>query len=548
MQFLFQKLRSRYEKFKHDESFSQNAWNHYCEQIEKKTIYKIKIEKIFNRQFELEKQRKNRQLHEFQTQTIDKKMLEFLYLRWVIIVNFFFDQTVNDDFRVFLHYINVFVNSMFSRFDNTIKKRDVEFFKKNQKRIEIMLRQSIFDIHITCDVWNFSNHLNLLIVVFHFVNENMQQQIILLALKKLQKIHFDENMIQIVFATLNDYEIRNKLNYFVMNNAKNNDIMMKIISKTLRLQHDIDYDSIEHRLRCLNYIINLIVQAYFFDKHFDVEYRIIINIRQAKKLNVELQKYRKLEFQNRFHNINFYIFRISQRVQRFTNINENVMFKRNQNTRWNVWYLMMNWVLRKIRKTINIFVNEKFELKDDRLFAFDWQTLIEMKNFLKIFHDVILFDENREFTINRILFMMNFLMHKFEIEISLHDSKSILILFIDANFQKFEKYWNIIIQRNSNYIVAIVLNLRQKWNYFQHWNVDELVQIKRSLQKLWIKYNICSITISTVDETNINDEMFEFLQWMTRNQFIVTHQNELQQYFMKSRIANIDNILIYWKS
>ena len=222
---------------------------------------------------------------------------------------------------------------MLSRFGNTIKKRDVKLFKKDQKRIEMMLRQSIFDIHITCDVWSFSNHLNLLIVVSHFVNENMQQQIILLALKKLQKTHFDENMIQIVFATLNDYEIRNKLNYFVMNNAKNNDIMMKIISKIFRLQHDIDYDSIEHRLRCLSHIINLVVQTYLFDKHFDVEYRIVINIRQTRELNVELQKYRKFESQNKLHNINFYIFRTSQRVQRFTNISEDVMSKRDQNTR-----------------------------------------------------------------------------------------------------------------------------------------------------------------------------------------------------------------------
>ena len=138
----------------------------------KKTIYQIKIETIFSRQFEFEKQRKNRQLHEFQIQTIDKKMFEFLYLRWIIIVNFFFDQIFNDDFRVFLHYVNVFVNNMFFRFDNTIKKRNVKFFKKNQKKIKMMLRQSIFDIHIICDVWNFSNHLNLLIVVFHFVNKN----------------------------------------------------------------------------------------------------------------------------------------------------------------------------------------------------------------------------------------------------------------------------------------------------------------------------------------------------------------------------------------
>ena len=63
-----------------------------------------------------------------------------------------------------------------------------------------------------------------------------------------------------------------------------------------------------------------------------------------------------------------------------------------------------------------------------------------MRNFLKIFHDVTLFDEDRESIINRVLLMMNFLMHKFEIEISLHDSESILALSIDADFKKFEKY------------------------------------------------------------------------------------------------------------
>ena len=47
----------------------------------KKIVYTIKIETTFNRQFELKKQRKSRLLNELQTQTIDKKMLEFLYMR-----------------------------------------------------------------------------------------------------------------------------------------------------------------------------------------------------------------------------------------------------------------------------------------------------------------------------------------------------------------------------------------------------------------------------------------------------------------------------------
>ena len=173
----------------------------------------------------------------------------------------------------------------------------------------------------------------MLIIVSHFINENIQQETLLLALKKLQEAHIDENMTVIVLQTLNEYEIRDKLDYFVMNNAKNNDTMMKTISRTLQKQHDIDYDSTKHRLRCINHIINLTIQAYLFDKHSDVEYRIVVNIRQTRELNVELQEYRKLNSQKRLHNINIYILRTSQRVQRFTNISENAMSKRDQTTK-----------------------------------------------------------------------------------------------------------------------------------------------------------------------------------------------------------------------
>ena len=176
----------------------------------------------------------------------------------------------------------------------------------------------------------------MLIVVFHFIIENMQQQILLLALKKIKKQYFDENMNHIVFQTLDEYEIRNNLNYFVKNNVNSNDIMFKHISNIFRKQHDIDYDFVEHRLRCLNHIINLTMQIYLFEKHFVVKYRIVVNTFFVKKLNDNLQKYRKFEFQNKFHNINTYILYFSQRVQRFLKFEKNfnnVMFKRNQFTK-----------------------------------------------------------------------------------------------------------------------------------------------------------------------------------------------------------------------
>lgn len=87
----------------------------------------------------------------------------------------------------------------------------------------------------------------------------MQQQTLFLALKKIKKRHFNENIIQIMFQTFDEYEIRNNLNYFVINNAKSNDIMFKDIFEIFRIQHDIDYDFIEYRLRYLNHIINLAI-------------------------------------------------------------------------------------------------------------------------------------------------------------------------------------------------------------------------------------------------------------------------------------------------
>lgn len=91
-----------------------------------------------------------------------------------------------------------------------------------------------------------------------------------------------------------------------------------------------------------------------------------------------------------------------------------------------------------------------------------------MRDFLKDFHDATKFIEGREATINRVLFMLNFLMQKFEFESFNYEFDFSMILSIDSGYKKLQKYWNIIISRNSIYIAAIVLDFRHKWSYFQH--------------------------------------------------------------------------------
>ena len=47
----------------------------------KKAIYQIKIETIFSRQFELKNRRKDRQLNDLLTRSMNKKMIEYFYMR-----------------------------------------------------------------------------------------------------------------------------------------------------------------------------------------------------------------------------------------------------------------------------------------------------------------------------------------------------------------------------------------------------------------------------------------------------------------------------------
>ena len=153
-------------------------------------------------------------------------------------------------------------------------------------------------------------------------------------------------MVGIVLGVLDDYLVRNNLGYFVMGNADTNDTMLEAIAKDLQDVHGIQYDPVEHRLRCIGHVINLSVQAFLFGQHPDLE-------EDQKAFSdpneEELRQYRRLGSQGKLHNINTYILRTPQRKQRFRLLSNGLMPVRDHKIKWNSWYLMVNWSLTKIK-------------------------------------------------------------------------------------------------------------------------------------------------------------------------------------------------------
>ena len=64
---------------------------------------------------------------------------------------------------------------------------------------------------------------------------------------------------------LNDYGIRNKLGYIVMDNVGSNDILINTVTTSLN-NKEVLYNANYRRLRYNSHVINLAIQAFLFRK------------------------------------------------------------------------------------------------------------------------------------------------------------------------------------------------------------------------------------------------------------------------------------------
>ena len=67
---------------------------------------------------------------------------------------------------------------------------------------------------------------------------------LLLIFRKFINVYIEKHIINIILIVLKKYNIRNNLNYFVINNVENNNTMLIVIAKNLRKINNINFDFI----------------------------------------------------------------------------------------------------------------------------------------------------------------------------------------------------------------------------------------------------------------------------------------------------------------
>ena|SRR6266536_976630 len=88
-------------------------------------------------------------------------------------------------------------------------------------------------IHISYDLWTSPNSLAILGIIAHFVDINSNLQAVTLVLKDIIGDYIGEHLVTAILEVLgdNNWQLLRNLGYFTIDNALNNDTMMRAIQR-----------------------------------------------------------------------------------------------------------------------------------------------------------------------------------------------------------------------------------------------------------------------------------------------------------------------------
>jgi hypothetical protein len=177
-----------------------------------------------------ENPRKRRRLNEQSGDSIDPDQLEVLYVRFITACSLPFRLVECPEFRALLGYLNSDVDTWLPGTHETVKVWILREYGTQKERLKQRIQSAKSRIHISCDLWTSPNSLAILGVVAHYVTEDGQLEHRTLALKDIDSEHDGTSLAAAVLEVIEDWGFASKLGYFVMDNAGNNDTMMRSLA------------------------------------------------------------------------------------------------------------------------------------------------------------------------------------------------------------------------------------------------------------------------------------------------------------------------------
>jgi hypothetical protein len=155
-------------------------------------------------------------------------------IRWIVHENIAFNQIESPFFRDIFSDIG---NSMGRKLDDhlpthkTVRDWILKDFNKFKDTIKKHLHGTLGKVHVSFDLWTSRSLLSLCGIVVHFVDSHGKLCTYLLSLPEVLGNHTGVNISDTVATILRDYGIADRIGYFVLDNADNNDTAIEALGE-----------------------------------------------------------------------------------------------------------------------------------------------------------------------------------------------------------------------------------------------------------------------------------------------------------------------------
>jgi hypothetical protein len=244
-------------------------------------------------------------------------------VRWIVKANIPLTGTEDVEFRSLIEIASLGSNNLINLIPtgDTIRTWILQEF--NDRKIEFktqLLQNAQSKIHLSFDLWTSDGTtMSLMAVVAHYLDKSFINRTRLVALRRLYGSHSGENMAKMLLGIIQEFELTDRLGYFMIDNADSNDTCLEHLIREM-VPNATDEDIDERRLRCWGHILNLVAKAFLFGTDADAfELEDEANA-TAERAQEQLKAWRKKGPVGKLHNLVVFIRASTQRKELFKNI------------------------------------------------------------------------------------------------------------------------------------------------------------------------------------------------------------------------------------
>ncbi|KAJ2899378.1 restless-like transposase [Zalerion maritima] len=165
----------------------------------------------------------------------------------------------NPRLRAVFEYLNPAVKIQQAHiFRHTLRRRIIKLYNTHLSTVKKALRDCPGQIYFAFNGARTRNRHALFGLTAAYRDVNNKPQKVILGAPEIVDRHTGDNIAAEIIDVIRIYGIEDKVGYFTLDNASNNDTTMEIIKKKL------GFDTVERRVRCIGHTINLVVKALLF--------------------------------------------------------------------------------------------------------------------------------------------------------------------------------------------------------------------------------------------------------------------------------------------